>query len=140
MEKMTAESRSNIMRAVRSSHTKPEVAVRKALHAAGFRYRLHVRDLPGKPDIVFPKFRAVIEVRGCFWHWHTCCYGHLPDTNKDYWNAKLQRNRERDEENVKRLRALGYRVKIIWECQVKTETQLAVVSHSLSKWLLRQAR
>jgi DNA mismatch endonuclease (patch repair protein) len=89
-------ARSANMAAIRSKDTKPEIAVRKALHRMGFRFRLHVRELPGQPDIVLPKYRTVIQVKGCFWHQHTCADGRLPKSNRDYWVAKLLRKWERD--------------------------------------------
>src|SRR5436309_444112 len=90
--------RSEVMRRITSTDTRPEVLVRRVLHRMGFRFRLHQKDLPGKPDIVLPKWRTVILVHGCFWHGHDCCEGHLPKTNTDYWAPKLERNRRRDEE------------------------------------------
>jgi DNA mismatch endonuclease, patch repair protein len=122
MEKMSRESRSRIMRGVRSKDTQPEMRIRQALHAAGFRYRLHVRGLPGTPDLVFPKYRSIIEVRGCFWHWHSCIGGRVPATNAEFWLRKLSRNKIRDQANVKQLRALGYRVKVVWECELQPRT------------------
>ena len=107
------------MRAVKSTDTKPEVKLRKALHALGFRYRLNVKTLPGKPDLVFPKYRTVIFVHGCFWHGHDCKRGaRVPKTNTDYWLAKISRNRERDCANTTALKDLGWRVITLWECDL----------------------
>ena len=115
------EKRSAVMRAVKSADTKPEIAVRKALHALGYRYRLHVKNLPGKPDLVFPKHRAVIFVHGCFWHGHNCKRGRrVPKTNTDYWMEKVARNKARDRKNTAALKKLGWRVITVWECEVKT--------------------
>jgi DNA mismatch endonuclease (patch repair protein) len=115
------EKRSAVMRAVKSSDTKPEIAVRKALHALGYRYRLNVKTLPGKPDLVFPKHRAVIFVHGCFWHGHSCKRGkRVPKTNTAYWTEKIARNKARDKKNTAALKKLGWRVITVWECEAKT--------------------
>ena len=107
------------MAAVRSRDTAPEVKVRKALHRLGFRYRTHVVGLPGKPDIVLPKYRAVILVHGCFWHGHDCPLFQRPATRKDFWDAKIRRNRERDVEVREALRAAGWRCLTVWECALR---------------------
>ncbi len=115
------EKRSAVMRAVKSADTKPEIAIRKALHALGYRYRLHVKNLPGKPDLIFPKHRAVIFVHGCFWHGHSCKRGRrVPKTNTDYWLEKVARNKARDRKNTAALKKLGWRIITVWECEVKT--------------------
>ena len=111
------ERRSEIMSRIVSKDTLPEVRVRKALHRLGFRFRLHRKDLPGKPDIVLPKWRTVIFVHGCFWHGHDCCEGHIPKSNTAYWAPKLERNRKRDAEKAEKLKTLGWHRIIIWECQ-----------------------
>ncbi len=114
------EKRSAIMRAVKSENTKPEIALRKALFSLGFRYRLNVKNLPGKPDLVFPKHRTVIFVHGCFWHGHNCKRGkRVPKTNRAYWTEKIARNKARDRKNAAALRRLGWRVVTIWECKIK---------------------
>jgi DNA mismatch endonuclease, patch repair protein len=136
MERMTSESRSRIMRAIRPKNTKPEMLVRRLLHAAGFRYRLHVRTLPGSPDLVLEKYKSVVEVRGCFWHSHSCLAGRLPTTNATYWRAKLEKNRSRDEQNLKHLRRLGYRVKVIWECELQSDRLARTVAKVIA-WLAR---
>ena len=108
------------MSAVKGKDTKPEILVRRWLHAAGYRFRLHVKELPGKPDIVLPKYKTVIFVNGCFWHQHRGCpHAKLPETNKGFWEEKLRKNAERDERNYQALRDLGWNVRIIWECEVK---------------------
>lgn len=115
------EKRSAIMRAVKSKDTKPELRLRRALHALGFRYRLNVKDLPGKPDLVFPKHRAVLFVHGCFWHGHNCKRGRRkPKTNAKYWQEKIAKNRARDTKNIEALKAMGWRVLIVWECEIST--------------------
>lgn len=114
------EKRSEVMRAVKGADTKLEIALRKALFARGFRYRLHAKDLPGKPDLVFPKYRAALFVHGCFWHGHDCARGsRVPKTNRAYWTAKIARNKARDKETTKRLKAQGWRVLVVWECGMK---------------------
>ena len=113
--------RSEIMAKIRSKGTKPEMTVRRLLHSMGYRYKLHVAGLPGKPDIVFPARRKVIEVRGCFWHQHedpACGIVRRPKSNRDYWLPKLERNVERDAKQEAELRALGWDVLVVWECEV----------------------
>lgn len=107
------------MRANKAKDTKPEVAVRQMLHAMGYRFRLHRRDLPGTPDIVFPGRRKAIQVHGCFWHQHTGCRrANIPETRQEYWGPKLARNKTRDREAQARLEALGWKVMTVWECEV----------------------
>ena len=116
--------RSLIMSRVRSRDTTPELAVRRALHAAGYRYRLHRKDLPGNPDIVLPKYRTAVQVHGCFWHGHQCRRGNrLPSTNTEYWQAKIQRNRDRDNRVCRSLTEAGWRVFTIWECELEAGTR-----------------
>jgi len=114
------------MRQIRAKNTSPEMTVRKLVHGMGFRFRLHVASLPGKPDIVMPRLKRIIEVQGCFWHQHPSCIdSHIPKTRTEYWEPKLDRNRRRDAENLKRLKALGWQVLKIWECQVRDQKKLA---------------
>lgn len=120
----TSEGRSRNMRAIRAKDTKPEIVVRKALHAAGLRFRLHRKDLPGKPDIVFASRRLVVEVRGCFWHMHGCSLSNIPASRVDYWGPKLARNVSRDAANKAELKTLGWKVIEIWECEVKRPEKL----------------
>lgn len=116
----SAEKRSEVMRAVKSADTGPEIALRKALHRVGLRYRLHAGDLPGRPDLVFPRWRAVVFVHGCFWHGHDCPRGaRTPKSNRAYWEAKIARNRARDDETRRALRRLGWRAITVWECEMK---------------------
>ena len=118
--------RSRTMRAVKSKDTKPEMIIRRLVSALGFRYRLHRADLPGKPDLVFGPRRKVIFVHGCFWHGHDCKRGaRVPKTNTEYWIAKIGRNRQRDENSTAALLAMGWRVRIIWECALKDRDALA---------------
>lgn len=114
------------MARVRSKNTTPELVVRRELHARGFRYRLHARKLPGRPDLVLPKWRIVVFVHGCFWHGCKKCDRGLrrPKTNVEFWDSKLVENRVRDRRNIARLRALGWTVRIIWECAARDEGRL----------------
>lgn len=115
---LNPEQRRATMQAVRSKNTRPEWAVRRLLHGLGYRYRLHVRELPGRPDLVFPIRRKIVFVHGCFWHGHDCRRGtREPKTNRDYWSAKLRRNKARDASSRAALIANGWDVIIIWECE-----------------------
>ncbi len=117
---MTSMERSRTMRAVKSNDTAAELAVRRVAHNLGYRYRLHRRDLPGKPDMVFPGRRKVIFVHGCFWHQHQGCdRSRMPQSNQGYWRPKLQRNVERDARVQAELADMGWEVLIVWECEVK---------------------
>ncbi len=121
----TREELSAHMRRIRKTDTKPELAVRRLAHGMGYRYRLHRRDLPGTPDLVFSSRRKVIFVHGCFWHQHDCRLGQKqPSTNRDYWLPKLARNVERDAENQTRLAQLGWEALIVWECEIKNTSVL----------------
>lgn len=112
--------RSAIMRAVKSRDTTPELLVRRLAHSLGFRFRLHRRDLPGNPDLTFPRIHRIIFVNGCFWHGHDCARGaRIPKANRSYWTAKINRNRERDARTWKALHALGWKVLVVWECKTK---------------------
>lgn len=106
------------MAAIRGRDTEPEITVRRYLHAQGFRFRLCRKDLPGKPDIVLPKYRTAIFVHGCFWHLHGCKYSVIPKTRTEWWLAKLEGNRARDEKNRKGLEQLGWRMITVWECEI----------------------
>ncbi|WP_311202876.1 very short patch repair endonuclease [Rhizobium sp. SRDI969] len=117
--------RSSNMRAVRSGDTNPELIVRKLLHALGFRFRLRRADLPGKPDIVLPRYQTVIFVHGCFWHRHTCKRASTPKTRTEFWEAKLAGNVARDRRVIDELRALGWRVVVIWECETRSPLVVA---------------
>jgi len=130
-------TRSRMMSGIRSKNTKVEVLIRKALHARGFRFRIHRRDLPGSPDIVLPKYRAVIMVNGCFWHGHDCQLFKWPRTRPEFWHKKLLGNIRRDEKNLARLMELGWRVCVLWECEFKGSKSktLAEVSDELIEWL-----
>ena len=112
-------TRSRMMAGIRGKNTKPEVTVRSYLHGLGLRFRLHVLDLPGKPDIVLPRWRTVVQVHGCFWHQHPSCrFAYMPASNRNFWRTKLRSNFERDQRNNELLRQLGWRVFVMWECEV----------------------
>lgn len=121
-------TRSRMMAGIGSKNTKPEIQVRRYLHARGFRFRLHDKRLPGKPDVVLPKWKAVIFVHGCFWHWHGCRYFKLPKTNTEFWREKLSANKRRDEANCAQLVALGWRVLVIYECALRNDAEKTLAS------------
>lgn len=125
MDRISEEKRSTIMRCVKSKQTKPELLVRKLIFSLGFRYKLHVKELPGSPDIVFSRKKKIIFVHGCFWHQHADCKkSKLPTSNTQYWLPKLERNKSRDAENVDALCRLGWGVLIVWECQLRNGQRL----------------
>ena len=116
---LTPEQRRFVMSRIRGKDTKPEVVIRHGLHSRGLRYRLHVAAVPGKPDMVFPKYRTVVFVHGCFWHGHNCSLFQWPKTRAAFWKAKINRNRERDREVLAELKADGWRALVVWECALK---------------------
>lgn len=130
-------TRSRNMSAVRGANTKPELLIRKALHKSGFRFRLHAPDLAGRPDMVFPKYKAVLFVHGCFWHRHDCGLFRMPSTRKDFWTAKLDGNAARDERTRRTLCLKGWRVGLVWECSVRGADRSSVeeVAGRIAKWL-----
>ena len=118
---LSPEQRRYCMSRIRSKNTKPEIIVRKIAWGLGFRYRLHQKELPGKPDLVFSGLKKIIFVHGCFWHMHTCKYGRVvPKTNAEFWQEKRLSNKIRDQNNIKALKGLGWKILIIWECQTKS--------------------
>ncbi|KQY63390.1 DNA glycosylase [Ensifer sp. Root142] len=134
---VTAEVRSRMMSGIRGTNTKPELLLRKGLHALGFRFRLHDRSLPGKPDIVLPRYKAVIFAHGCFWHGHECHLFKWPSTRPEFWQAKIARNRAVDERTDAALTEAGWRQAIVWECALKGKTRLPLedVIRSCAEWL-----
>ena len=124
MDIMSRQERSERMSLIRSRNTTPELIVRSLLHRLGYRFRVHRRDLPGNPDIVFPSRRCVVFVDGCFWHGHQCSIGHIPYSNSKYWEEKITRTKLRDSKNRKLLRRKGWRALIIWECEIKNTEKL----------------
>ena len=128
------------MSGIRGRNTRIEVAVRKALFARGFRYRLNNKPLPGKPDIVFPRYRAVVFVHGCYWHGHDCTLFRLPASNREFWQTKIEGNRARDARNMSALNSLGWRIGVVWECALRNRGPegLETVVNRLSAWLKEQ--
>ena len=137
MDIVCTETRSRLMSGIRNKNTKPEILIRKTLHTLGFRYRLHVKDLPGKPDIVLPKYKAVIQINGCFWHGHDCHLFKWPATRKEFWEEKITGNRDRDTKNNAALERLGWKILVIWECAVRGKHRLPLeqVASLMETWL-----
>ena len=121
---VTKEKRSAMMAGIKGKNTRPEIAIRKALHERGFRYRLHAKDLPGRPDLVFPKYRTVVFVHGCFWHRHDCHLFKWPSTRREFWEEKITGNASRDVLHKIRLIEAGWKIVIIWECAMKGKHRL----------------
>lgn len=133
-------TRSRMMSGIRGRNTKPEILIRSLLHRRGFRFRLHARGLPGKPDIVLPRFHAVIFVHGCFWHGHGCPLFKLPGTRSDFWRDKIGRNQANDRKARDALHANGWRVGIVWECSVRDKNRdVEGVAQKLADWLRSDA-
>jgi len=126
-----------MMAGIRGKNTLPELQIRKGLFANGFRYRIHVKDLPGKPDLVFPRLRAIIFVNGCFWHGHKCHLFRLPKTRREFWASKIRRNRLNDTRAIKNLRENGWRVMTVWECSFRgrNASDLDAVISRTANWL-----
>jgi DNA mismatch endonuclease (patch repair protein) len=139
MDIVIPEKRSLLMSGIRSKNTKPEILVRKGLFKSGFRYRLNVKNVFGKPDIVLKKFNAAIFIHGCFWHGHEGCKNFkIPSSNREFWVTKIDRNRKRDAEVLNYLHATGWRICIIWECAIRGKKQLQKTDKTISKiskWL-----
>jgi len=127
-------TRSKMMRGIKSKNSKPEVNLRTALHLLGFRFRIHRKDLPGRPDIVFPMYRAVVFVHGCFWHRHGCHLTATPKSNSAFWEAKFRANVLRDARQFRALVEGGWRVAVIWECELR-KAGAGVVAERLGRWL-----
>jgi DNA mismatch endonuclease (patch repair protein) len=139
---VTPEVRSRMMSGIRSKDTQPELAIRREMHRRGYRYRLHARELPGKPDMVFPRFRAVTFIHGCFWHGHSCPLFRLPSTRPEFWRGKIDRNLANDTRASDALLAAGWRVSVIWECALKGRAAegVATAGDALAAWLEGTAR
>ncbi len=131
--------RSAIMSKVKGKNTKPEIALRKKLFAHGFRYRLHDNSLPGKPDIVFSKYKSVIFVHGCFWHSHGCSRCRMPKTNSSYWRTKIRKNVERDGVHIRKLKKMGWRVLVVWECSLG-KMMMDKTLNAVINWLRKSRR
>lgn len=133
MDKLTKERRSWNMSHIKSKNIKPEIIVRSFLHRNGFRFRLHVKDLPGKPDVVLPKYNAIIQVKGCFWHRHEgCIEASIPKTNSSFWQEKFEKNLARDRKNDILLRNAGWNIYNIWECETE---HMEILGPKLIAWL-----
>ncbi|MFI8337030.1 very short patch repair endonuclease [Pseudomonas taetrolens] len=133
------ETRSRMMTNIRSKNTSPEILIRKALHARGFRFRVHVKKLPGTPDLVLPKYKAAIFIHGCFWHGHSCRYFKTPQTRQAFWMEKIGKNQERDKRQLVAIQALNWRVLVIWECAVRTmkKQNTSLLMDKIVYWLLQ---
>lgn len=135
MDILTTEARSAMMSRIRSKDTAPELTVRRILFALGYRYRLHAKSLPGKPDLVFPARSKVIFVHGCFWHGHACLGGKLPSTRRGFWAAKIADNKRRDRRNRAALRRLGWESLVVWECAIRRVKTLEPVTARMVRFL-----
>jgi len=136
MDKISREARSEVMRRVKNKNTRPELLIRHLLHRRGFRFRLHRPDLPGRPDIVFPKHKKILLIHGCFWHRHEKCKrSTTPADNADYWRVKFERNVARDLEIIAALTDLGWHVRVVWECDIKDRKKIDGLIDELTAWL-----
>lgn len=140
MDSLSAEARSERMSRIRGKDTRPEMIVRRFLHASGFRYRLHRHDLPGRPDIVLPRCAVVIFVNGCFWHAHTCQKGRIPATRSTFWAEKFAKNQARDKKNRRLLRKAGWHVITLWECSLTTRPKVDNRLERLEREILSRPR
>jgi len=137
MDVVDKQKRSSMMAGIKNKNTKGELLIRKSLHKLGFRYQLYRKDMPGKPDLVFPKFKAVIFVNGCFWHAHDCHLFKWPSSRPEFWQEKISSNKIRDEINLEKLTDLGWKTLVIWECALKGKTRrdLNEVIHTAANWI-----
>ena len=134
MDIVASEVRSRMMSSIRGSNTSPELAVRRLLHRLGFRFRLHRKSLPGRPDMVLPKHNLAVFVHGCFWHQHSGCrYATMPKSNRVFWQEKLQGNALRDRSSIKKLHKLGWRTLVIWECTLKNSSSAIALANNLER-------
>lgn len=132
-DRITGDKRRANMRAIRSKGMKPELKIRRLVHSMGYRYRLHRHDLPGRPDMVFPSRQKIIQINGCFWHQHSdpsCLKAHIPKSNTEYWLPKLEKNKKRDDENLKRLMEMGWKILVIWECELSNNIKIKKIIKS----------
>jgi DNA mismatch endonuclease (patch repair protein) len=138
MDNISKEKRSYVMSKVKSKNTTPELILRKTLHHLGLRYKLHDAKLPGKPDLVFPRYNAVIFVHGCFWHGHNCGRTGIPKSNRDFWMEKIERNKRNDSEHIKSLAKANWRTMIVWECAIQGKRKIAIddLAVLIRDWLL----
>lgn len=139
MDTVDKATRSKIMSKVGQKNTGPEMKLRRALHKLGFRYRVNVKGLPGTPDLVFPKYKSVIFVHGCFWHRHEGCkYATTPKDREEFWLVKFKANMERDRRNIEVLEKLGWRVLVVWECELKVVSSFKDKIYTVVEWLVQQ--
>lgn len=132
---ISAPARSRLMSRIRGKDTVPEMRVRRYLHSRGLRYRLHVKDLPGKPDMVFPRYQTVLFVHGCFWHQQPGCpYAVMPPSNTEFWKSKLEGNVQRDQRHASALHSAGWRVLTVWECEVRSIERLEALEREIRSW------
>ena len=138
MDVVTPSVRSRMMSHIRGKNTQPELQIRKALFARGFRYRLHDSSLPGKPDLIFPKYRAIIQINGCFWHGHDCPLFKWPSSRVEFWKEKITKNRQRDISNSQELERMGWRVLTVWECALRGRHKFTSdkLVHIIISWLV----
>ena len=134
-DKFNKETRSRMMAGIRNKNTKPETLIRSELFKNGFRYRLHNGRLPGKPDMVFRKYRAIIFIHGCFWHGHNCHYFVWPKSNQDFWHKKINGNKNNDKKVISELKSMGYRICIIWECVTRDTKLFSRTMKKVVNWL-----
>lgn len=141
-DRLTASSRSELMSRIRARNTKPELFVRKIIHSAGFRYRLHAKGVPGRPDIALGPRAKLIFVNGCFWHGHDCRGNRIPKSNRKFWADKIKRNMARDKRNLAECRQLGWSCLVVWECALNGKGRLSEerLSHEIIIWLEREAK
>lgn len=132
-----SEKRSEVMSRITGKDTEPEIKIRKTLHGLGYRYSLHKKNLPGKPDIYLRKYNGLIEINGCYWHGHDCHFFKWPENNKEFWKNKIRRTKERDRNNFKKLQNMGYRLLVIWECAItgKTSLDFEMLIDYIIRWL-----
>jgi DNA mismatch endonuclease (patch repair protein) len=131
-------TRSRMMSGIHAKNTRPEIFLRNSLHALGFRYRLHAKNIPGKPDVVLPKYNALIEIYGCFWHGHGCRYCKTPSTNTRFWKNKFSENQRRDKRNLGRQMEAGWRCLVVWECAIRMSQRSSATLDAVSlaaQWL-----
>lgn len=133
VDTLTPDQRSERMSRIRGRDTKPEILVRRYLHSSGLRFRLHKAGLPGRPDIVLAKYRSIVLVHGCFWHAHACQKGRIPATRAEFWRAKFEQNKRRDERNVRALRKAGWQVFTVWECELNNQVKRRTALEQLTR-------
>lgn len=138
MDVVSKKKRSKMMSGIQGKDTNPELLIRKLLHKRGFRYKLHDNSLPGKPDMVFPKYKAVIHIHGCFWHKHDCHLFKWPSTRSEFWHEKLSKSSERDVANLQKLTDQGWKNLVVWECALKGKKRLPVleIDRTITAWLI----